>query len=208
MINFVVPAKTKREPGPIPRDSSIRQSSRRLLSQRTTVVMGPRFRGRQVNSGRGRPIFHPRRCAGGQRHPTRSPKTTPGSKANPLISDRRGRRADRSGPFGRAAVVPAVSPARRSRVSARCRCARNVRVRARRSPRCSRSFAPKDRADMVKDGKVVVTCEFCSSVYQFAPQEAGDVGKAGLCRADEAQQKGMRRAEYKVPTHVIFPGGG
>src|ERR1700742_2380691 len=35
------------------------------------------------------------------------------------------------------------------------------------------SFAPKDRADMVKDGKVVVTCEFCSSVYEFTPQEAG-----------------------------------
>src|SRR3979490_1770778 len=35
------------------------------------------------------------------------------------------------------------------------------------------SFAPQDRADMVKDGKVVVTCEFCSSVYQFTPQEAG-----------------------------------
>src|ERR1700693_751453 len=35
------------------------------------------------------------------------------------------------------------------------------------------SFAPKDRADMVKDGKVVVTCEFCSSVYQFTPQDAG-----------------------------------
>jgi molecular chaperone Hsp33 len=35
------------------------------------------------------------------------------------------------------------------------------------------SFAPKDRAEMVKDGKVVVTCEFCSSVYQFTPQEAG-----------------------------------
>ena len=35
------------------------------------------------------------------------------------------------------------------------------------------SFAPGDRADMVKDGKVVVTCEFCSSVYQFTPQEAG-----------------------------------
>src|SRR5439155_1454343 len=30
-----------------------------------------------------------------------------------------------------------------------------------------KSFAPKDRAEMVKDGKVVVTCEFCSSVYQF-----------------------------------------
>ncbi len=35
------------------------------------------------------------------------------------------------------------------------------------------SFAPKDRAEMVKDGKVVVTCEFCSSVYEFTPAEAG-----------------------------------
>jgi len=35
------------------------------------------------------------------------------------------------------------------------------------------SFAAEDRADMVKDGKVVVTCEFCSSVYEFSPQEAG-----------------------------------
>jgi molecular chaperone Hsp33 len=37
------------------------------------------------------------------------------------------------------------------------------------------SFEPQDRADMVKDGKVVVTCEFCSSVYEFTPQEAGVV---------------------------------
>jgi len=36
-----------------------------------------------------------------------------------------------------------------------------------------RSFAPDDRAGMVKDGSVVVTCEFCSSVYQFTPHEAG-----------------------------------
>ncbi|MEY9343153.1 Hsp33 family molecular chaperone [Bradyrhizobium elkanii] len=36
-----------------------------------------------------------------------------------------------------------------------------------------KSFAPNDRAEMVKDGKVVVTCEFCSSVYEFTPQEAG-----------------------------------
>jgi len=35
-----------------------------------------------------------------------------------------------------------------------------------------KSFSPQDRADMVKDGKVVVTCEFCSSVYQFTPHEA------------------------------------
>ena len=36
-----------------------------------------------------------------------------------------------------------------------------------------KSFQPQDRAEMVKDGKVVVTCEFCSSVYQFTPHEAG-----------------------------------
>ena len=36
-----------------------------------------------------------------------------------------------------------------------------------------KSFSPDDRAEMVKDGKVVVTCEFCSSVYQFTPHEAG-----------------------------------
>ena len=36
-----------------------------------------------------------------------------------------------------------------------------------------KSFAAKDRAEMVKDDKVVVTCEFCSSVYEFTPDEAG-----------------------------------
>ncbi len=35
------------------------------------------------------------------------------------------------------------------------------------------SFAAQDRADMVENGKVVVTCEFCSSVYRFTPEEAG-----------------------------------
>jgi molecular chaperone Hsp33 len=36
-----------------------------------------------------------------------------------------------------------------------------------------KSFAAKGRAEIVKDGKVVVTCEFCSSVYEFTPHEAG-----------------------------------
>ena len=36
-----------------------------------------------------------------------------------------------------------------------------------------KSFDAKDRSGMVKDGRVVVTCEFCSSVYEFTPQEAG-----------------------------------
>lgn len=35
------------------------------------------------------------------------------------------------------------------------------------------SFAAEDRAGMVKDGKVEVTCEFCSSLYILTPQEAG-----------------------------------
>ena len=52
-------------------------------------------------------------------------------------------------------------------LQAKCSCSRDA-VSA-----MLKSFAPKDRADMVKDGKVVVTCEFCSSVYQFTPQEAG-----------------------------------
>jgi molecular chaperone Hsp33 len=35
------------------------------------------------------------------------------------------------------------------------------------------SFKDEDRAGMVEDGKVVVTCEFCSSVYEFTAEEAG-----------------------------------
>src|ERR1700751_3156156 len=36
-----------------------------------------------------------------------------------------------------------------------------------------KSFSPDDRRAMVKDDKVVVTCEFCSSVYEFTPHDAG-----------------------------------
>jgi molecular chaperone Hsp33 len=52
-------------------------------------------------------------------------------------------------------------------LQAKCSCSRDA-VAA-----MLKSFEPKDRADMVKDDKVVVTCEFCSSVYEFTPQEAG-----------------------------------
>jgi molecular chaperone Hsp33 len=34
-----------------------------------------------------------------------------------------------------------------------------------------RSFPKEDRDDMVEDGKITVTCEFCSSTYVFAPNE-------------------------------------
>ncbi len=52
-------------------------------------------------------------------------------------------------------------------VRARCSCSRDAVAGM------LASFAPKDRADMVENGKVVVTCEFCSSVYEFSPEEAG-----------------------------------
>jgi molecular chaperone Hsp33 len=52
-------------------------------------------------------------------------------------------------------------------LQARCSCSRDA------VSSMLKSFAPQDRADMVKDGKVVVTCEFCSSVYEFTPAEAG-----------------------------------
>ena len=44
-------------------------------------------------------------------------------------------------------------------LQAKCSCSREA-VSA-----MLKSFDPQDRAEMVKDGKVVVTCEFCSSVY-------------------------------------------
>jgi molecular chaperone Hsp33 len=34
-----------------------------------------------------------------------------------------------------------------------------------------RSFSQTDRDDMVEDGKITVTCEFCSSTYVFAPND-------------------------------------
>jgi molecular chaperone Hsp33 len=52
-------------------------------------------------------------------------------------------------------------------LQARCSCSREA------VSSMLKSFDPKDRAEMVKDGKVVVTCEFCSSVYEFTPAEAG-----------------------------------
>jgi molecular chaperone Hsp33 len=53
-------------------------------------------------------------------------------------------------------------------VQARCSCSRES-VEA-----MLRSFPQEDRDDMVENGKITVTCEFCSSTYVFEP---GDVGE-------------------------------
>jgi molecular chaperone Hsp33 len=50
-------------------------------------------------------------------------------------------------------------------VEAQCSCSRD-RVEA-----MLRSFPQSDRDDMVQDGKITVTCEFCSSTYVFAPHD-------------------------------------
>jgi molecular chaperone Hsp33 len=52
-------------------------------------------------------------------------------------------------------------------VKAQCSCSRDAVAGM------LKSFTPKDRAEMVENGKVVVTCEFCSTVYEFTPEEAG-----------------------------------
>ena len=50
-------------------------------------------------------------------------------------------------------------------VRAECSCSRDT-VEA-----MLRSFSQDDRDHMVEDGKISVTCEFCSSTYIFAPGE-------------------------------------
>jgi molecular chaperone Hsp33 len=50
-------------------------------------------------------------------------------------------------------------------VNARCSCSRQS------VENMLRSFSKDDRDDMVEDGRITVTCEFCSSAYVFAPHE-------------------------------------
>ncbi len=50
-------------------------------------------------------------------------------------------------------------------VQAQCSCSRDS------VETMLRSFSQKDRDDMVEDGRITVTCEFCSSTYVFAPDE-------------------------------------
>jgi molecular chaperone Hsp33 len=61
---------------------------------------------------------------------------------------------------------PGVRVFRASPLRAECSCSRdNVEAML-------KSFSQDDRDHMVEDGKISVTCEFCSASYQFAP---GDV---------------------------------
>jgi molecular chaperone Hsp33 len=50
-------------------------------------------------------------------------------------------------------------------IEARCTCSRHS------VENMLKSFSEADRADMVEDGRISVTCEFCSSTYDFEPSE-------------------------------------
>jgi molecular chaperone Hsp33 len=50
-------------------------------------------------------------------------------------------------------------------VSAQCSCSRDG------VENMLKSFPQEDRDDMVENGRITVTCEFCSSTYVFAPQD-------------------------------------
>ncbi len=54
---------------------------------------------------------------------------------------------------------------RNANIVAQCSCSRDG-VSA-----MLRSFPPEDRADMVENGSISVTCEFCNQTYVFAPDE-------------------------------------
>jgi len=62
---------------------------------------------------------------------------------------------------------PGVRVFRGSEVRAECSCSReNVEAML-------KSFSQNDRDHMVEDGKISVTCEFCSERYVFVPEEVG-----------------------------------
>jgi len=53
-------------------------------------------------------------------------------------------------------------------LQAQCSCSRD------RVERMLRSFPQDDRDDMVENGKITVTCEFCNSTYVFAPRDVSE----------------------------------
>ena len=78
-------------------------------------------------------------------------------------------------------------------VKAQCSCSRhNVE-------NMLKSFSQQDRDDMVEDGRIKVTCEFCSSIYVFTPDEVA-AQDAGNIRSDRRllQIRRVRRSERLV----------
>ena len=62
---------------------------------------------------------------------------------------------------------PGVRVFRSSPLRAECSCSRET-VEA-----MLKSFSQDDRNDMIEDGMILVTCEFCNANYRFAPEDVG-----------------------------------
>ena len=96
--------------------------------------------------------------------------------------DGRGPGVDRSVAVERAAALSPVPRARRARVQERADRGAML-VLARGVEAMLRSFSQDDRDHMVENGKISVTCEFCSANYQFEPdnvrpEAGGESGEA------------------------------
>ena len=73
-----------------------------------------------------------------------------GARTPPLSPLPRGRRQGLFRPWPSSTIAPA---------------------RASASPKCIARFTAEERADMLENGKITVTCEFCSTRYVFEPDE-------------------------------------
>jgi molecular chaperone Hsp33 len=65
---------------------------------------------------------------------------------------------------------PGVRVFKTTDVRAECSCSRDA------VESMLKSFSQDDRDHMVEDGKIAVTCEFCSATYDFAPADVGANG--------------------------------
>ena len=90
-------------------------------------------------------------------------------EARTLVETVEDSRTRRSGGVERAPALPPVPRARRARVRGAGR-ARGVPLLAERIMAMMRRFSPEDRRDMVGDnGRIGITCEFCSRFYDLDP---------------------------------------
>ncbi|HML07479.1 MAG TPA: Hsp33 family molecular chaperone [Xanthobacteraceae bacterium] len=68
-------------------------------------------------------------------------------------------------------------------VEARCSCSRQS------VETTLRSFSRKDREDMVENGRITVTCEFCSSTYVFEPGEIAEGGSVARLDSQDGDER-------------------
>ena len=103
---------------------------------------------------------------------SRRRRTMPGSRRSALVETVEDHELIDPTVVERAAALPAVPRARRARLRARSRVHEDCRCSRERIMGMLRRFSAEDRRDMVgDDGRIGVTCEFCSRFYDLDPAE-------------------------------------